>query len=240
MKCFCMGVLAAFSCLSVSAAPAVRDTAPHKVTQPHPVYRSSAQKSVGLESTSHSSQPVHAKLRTASFSPANVRPSTSSSTSTNASRKKSSKRKRSTSRREPTQMAPTADRISEIQSALGRGGYYKADPPTGKWDSDTVDALQRFQSSNGLDTTGKLDSLTLQKLGLGSDVAGVSAPKGIVSHSCCSMSPSPSQAPRVPAASVTPSGSAPSASALSPVATAAPNGLASGGSAMAPSQNSSR
>jgi peptidoglycan hydrolase-like protein with peptidoglycan-binding domain len=90
--------------------------------------------------------------------------------------------------------APTSDRISEVQTALSRGGYYNTDP-SGKWDADTVDAVQRFQGSNGLDTTGKLDALTLQKLGLGSDVAGVSAPKGITPHSCCAMSPSPSLAP---------------------------------------------
>lgn len=95
-------------------------------------------------------------------------------------------------------MAPTPDRVSDIQSALSRSGYYKGDT-TGKMDADTVDALQRFQSANGLDTTGKLDALTLQKLGLGSDIAGVSAPKGIVPHSCCSMSPSPSFAPRTAA-----------------------------------------
>jgi peptidoglycan hydrolase-like protein with peptidoglycan-binding domain len=91
-------------------------------------------------------------------------------------------------------MAPTPDRVSDIQTALAREGYYKGDP-NGKFDPDTVDALQRFQSANGLDTTGKLDALTLQKLGLGSDIAGVSSPKGITPHSCCSISPSPSLAP---------------------------------------------
>jgi peptidoglycan hydrolase-like protein with peptidoglycan-binding domain len=110
-------------------------------------------------------------------------------------------------------MAPTPDRINDIQSALARGGYYKGDP-NGKMDPDTVEALQRFQSANGLDTTGKLDALTLQKLGLGSDIAGVSSPKGITPHSCCSMSPSPSLAPR-PTASLSGS-STPSADAAKP------------------------
>ncbi|HWF36933.1 MAG TPA: peptidoglycan-binding domain-containing protein [Candidatus Acidoferrales bacterium] len=115
-------------------------------------------------------------------------------------------------KREPTQMAPTSDRISEIQTALGRGGYYGTDP-SGKWDADTVDAVQKFQSANGLDVTGKLDALTLQKLGLGSDVAGVSAPKGIVPHSCCSMTPSPSYAPPASAAPKTPIAQSPTSSA---------------------------
>jgi peptidoglycan hydrolase-like protein with peptidoglycan-binding domain len=238
MKWFCAGVLAAFSCLSLAAAATGTHAAAHKASQR--VRRSSSPKSASLKSTSHSSERAQAKLQTASFRPANVPQSSSSSASPNASRqKKSGKRKRPASRREPTQMSPTPERISEIQSALGRGGYYQTDPPTGKWDSDTVDALQRFQSSNGLDTTGKLDALTLQKLGLGSDVAGVSAPKGIVSHSCCSMSPSPSQAPRLPAASQQPSGSTSSGSAPSPVATAAPNGLAEGSSSTAAPQDSS-
>jgi hypothetical protein len=139
-----------------------------------------------------SDQP-QASLRMASFRPSDT-PQTSSSTSHVSSKKKSSKKKRTAVHRQPKQMAPTPDRISDIQSALARGGYYKGDP-NGKWDPDTVDALQRFQSANGLDTNGKLDALTLQKLGLGSDIAGVSSPKGIVPHSCCSMSPSPSLAP---------------------------------------------
>ena len=77
------------------------------------------------------------------------------------------------------QKAPTADRITEIQTALSRDGYYQGEP-NGKWDSSTVAAVQKFQSANGMDANGKLDAPTLQKLGLGSDIAGVSAPKPIV------------------------------------------------------------
>jgi hypothetical protein len=76
----------------------------------------------------------------------------------------------------PKQKVPTPDRISEIQTALAHGGYYQGDP-NGKWDGTTIAALQKFQSANGLDATGKLDASSLQKLGLGSDIAGVSAPK---------------------------------------------------------------
>lgn len=70
---------------------------------------------------------------------------------------------------------PGIERTEQIQSALARGGYYSADP-NGRWDSRTQNALRRFQEANGLPPTGKLDALSLQKLGLGSDVAGVSAP----------------------------------------------------------------
>jgi hypothetical protein len=84
------------------------------------------------------------------------------------------------------QKAPTPDRISEIQSALARSGYYAGDP-NGKWDSNTIEAVQKFQSANGIDATGKLDAPTLQKLGLGSAIAGVAAPRP-VTPACCSMS----------------------------------------------------
>lgn len=74
------------------------------------------------------------------------------------------------------QKVPSTDRIQEIQSALSREGYYKGDP-SGKWDSDTQDAMRRFQEEHDLTGSGKLDAQSLQKLGLGSDIAGVSAPR---------------------------------------------------------------
>ncbi|MGB8541031.1 MAG: peptidoglycan-binding domain-containing protein [Candidatus Acidiferrales bacterium] len=98
------------------------------------------------------------------------------------------------------QKAPTPARISEIQTALQRHGYYQGNP-NGKWDSNTVSAMQKFQSENGLESSGKINALSLQKLGLGSSIAGVSAPK-----------PVPPQ-PSKPAAS-SPSPAAASASAL--------------------------
>src|SRR6202034_3575858 len=97
--------------------------------------------------------------------------------STTAVKKKTVSKKHH-SRREPTQKAPTPARISEIQTALQRHGYYQGDP-NGKWDSNTVAAMQKFQSENGLESSGKINALTLQKLGLGSSIAGVSAPKPV-------------------------------------------------------------
>jgi len=94
---------------------------------------------------------------------------------------------------QPGQKAPSSDRISEIQSALAREGYYKGDP-NGRLDANTVAALEKFQSANDLDANGKLDAPTLQKLGLGSDIAGVAAPKTVV-PSCCSVAPSGSTLP---------------------------------------------
>lgn len=117
---------------------------------------------------------------------------TSASSSSAPQTKRTSHKRKHSSKRQAGQKAPAPDRISEIQSALAREGYYQGDP-NGKLDSSTVAALQKFQSANGLDANGKLDAPTLQKLGLGSDIAGVAAPKPVV-PACCSMA-SPSSAP---------------------------------------------
>lgn len=84
-----------------------------------------------------------------------------------------SKGKRSSGKR--GQKVPTSDRISEIQSALARDGAYTG-TPNGKWDDSTVSAMKKYQAAHGLNASGKLDAKTLQKLGLGSQTAGVAAP----------------------------------------------------------------
>ena len=61
--------------------------------------------------------------------------------------------------------------------------------------------MQKFQSSNGLESNGKLDALSLQKLGLGSDIAGVSAPKPIVPHGSASLNAQPVPGPSASIAS---------------------------------------
>jgi hypothetical protein len=73
------------------------------------------------------------------------------------------------------QAAPTPDRIKEIQTALQREGAYSGQP-TGKWDTATSEALRKYQTDNGFAPTGKIDALSLNKLGLGSDTAGKGAP----------------------------------------------------------------
>ena len=78
-------------------------------------------------------------------------------------------------RRERGQKTPAPERIREIQEALAKDGSYSG-APTGKWDTATSEAMRRFQSAHGLNPTGKLEARSLQKLGLGSEVAGVAAP----------------------------------------------------------------
>jgi peptidoglycan hydrolase-like protein with peptidoglycan-binding domain len=73
------------------------------------------------------------------------------------------------------QTVPTPSRISEIQTALAKDGAYQG-APNGRWDAASVDAMRQFQSEHNLNPSGKIDALTLQKLGLGSQVAGMGAP----------------------------------------------------------------
>src|SRR5271168_1710499 len=120
--------------------------------------------------------------------------STSTSTKSSSAKKKTSSKKHHSSARQSFQKAPTPARISEIQSALARNGFYDGNP-SGKWDSNTVAAMQKFQSANGLEANGKLNALSLQKLGLGSSIAGVSAPKPVPPPASLAPANKPAPAP---------------------------------------------
>jgi peptidoglycan hydrolase-like protein with peptidoglycan-binding domain len=98
------------------------------------------------------------------------------------------KRSRHSSRRERGQKAPAPERISEIQQALAKDGSFSG-KPSGKWDDSTVEAMKKFQAGHGLNPSGKLDAVTLQKLGLGSQTAGVAAPMPPVAASLLATKP---------------------------------------------------
>ena len=101
---------------------------------------------------------------------------TSARTASNATRKSSARSSAGKkSRKQPGQKAPTADRVNQIQAALARDGSFQG-LPSGKWDDNTVVAMRRFQTAHRLNPSGKLDAPTLQRLGLGSETAGVAAP----------------------------------------------------------------
>jgi peptidoglycan hydrolase-like protein with peptidoglycan-binding domain len=102
-----------------------------------------------------------------------------STTSGKARVKKTSKHSK---RRERGQKTPTPDRITEIQQALAKDGSF-AGTPNGKWNDSTVEAMKKFQAGHGLNPSGKLDALTLQKLVLGSQTAGVAPPMPPVTSS---------------------------------------------------------
>jgi len=65
------------------------------------------------------------------------------------------------------QLAPTPQRYKEIQEALAAKGYLKPEDANGTWNQASVDALKRFQAGQNLDSTGKINSLSLIALGLG-------------------------------------------------------------------------
>ena len=65
------------------------------------------------------------------------------------------------------QLAPTPERYKEIQDALVAKGYLKAEDASGGWNQSSVDALKRFQAEQNIESTGKINSLSLIALGLG-------------------------------------------------------------------------
>ncbi len=83
-----------------------------------------------------------------------------------AARKTTARKKRRAPARPRTQQQPTPERNQEIQQALIDKGYLQ-EPPTGVWDTQSSEALKRFQADQQLQATGKLDSLSLIRLGLG-------------------------------------------------------------------------
>ena len=66
----------------------------------------------------------------------------------------------------PAPMTPTPERTKEIQSALAQRGYLNSEA-SGTWDTESTDAMKRFQKDQNLDADGKLSSLSLIALGLG-------------------------------------------------------------------------
>lgn len=114
------------------------------------------------------------KTANRAISSATTRTSAASS-SKSSGKKPSGKANSRRLRRQPGQKAPAAARVTEIQTALAKDGSY-AGIPTGKWDEGTTAAMRKFQSTHGLNATGRLDAPTLQRLGLGSQTAGMAAP----------------------------------------------------------------
>jgi peptidoglycan hydrolase-like protein with peptidoglycan-binding domain len=64
------------------------------------------------------------------------------------------------------QSRPTRDRYREIQQALADAGFYPH-AVDGIWGKQSEAALKKYQQDQGLNPTGRLDSLTLIRLGLG-------------------------------------------------------------------------
>jgi peptidoglycan hydrolase-like protein with peptidoglycan-binding domain len=113
------------------------------------------------------------------------RPGAAQTSTTPGKKKRRSSKKKS---RVKGQSAPTPDRIKEIQTALQKDGSYEGQP-TGKWDPATTEAMKKYQDKNGITPTGKIDAVSLNKLGLGSETAGKGAPVPATSSSVAPADP---------------------------------------------------
>ncbi|HEV8048510.1 MAG TPA: putative peptidoglycan binding domain-containing protein [Terriglobales bacterium] len=94
--------------------------------------------------------------------------STSSSTTAHTSTHKGKKTRKSASRRPRGQQKIDSQRAMEIQEALIRE-HYLTGKPTGVWNDETQQAMQRYQADNNWQSKTTPDARALIKLGLGPD-----------------------------------------------------------------------
>jgi peptidoglycan hydrolase-like protein with peptidoglycan-binding domain len=80
-------------------------------------------------------------------------------------------------RRTRGQQAIQPARVTEIQQALIRE-HYLSSQADGKWDSDTMAAMKKYQADQGWQTKLMPDSRALKKLGLGPDYSNAINAKG--------------------------------------------------------------
>jgi peptidoglycan hydrolase-like protein with peptidoglycan-binding domain len=109
---------------------------------------------------------------------------------TASSHKVAQNKRKPTSRRVRGQQAIEPERVTQIQQALIREHYLSGDAD-GKWDGDTVAAMQKYQADHGWQTKVMPDSRALKNLGLGPDYSGAINAQG----SSFTAPPSPSTIP---------------------------------------------
>ncbi len=182
-------LLALTSTLSYGAA----DTAASKKSSPAPASKTTKTKTAHKSSNRGKTAAKSGKTTAKSGTTTSVKKGSSSKTT--AKRGKSSRTKSAQAWRS-RQLAPTPDRYKEIQSALAERGYLKKDP-SGVWDTESTDAMRKFQHDQNLEATGKLNSLSLMALGLGAKHG--SAPAAVPARITppAPASPSPIPAPAV-------------------------------------------
>jgi peptidoglycan hydrolase-like protein with peptidoglycan-binding domain len=78
---------------------------------------------------------------------------------------------RKASHRVRGQQSIDPERATQIQQALIRE-HYMSGEATGKWDPETIAAMQKYQADQGWQTKIMPDSRALKKLGLGPDYSG--------------------------------------------------------------------
>ena len=98
-------------------------------------------------------------------------PAKKSATASSGKKSASSHGRKTTARRGVTwrnrQLSPSPDRYREIQGALAAKGFLKPEDATGTWNQTSSNALKKFQAEQNLESSGKINSLSLIALGLG-------------------------------------------------------------------------
>ncbi len=95
------------------------------------------------------------------------------------------------------QAEPTPERYKEIQDALAAKGYLQPESASGHWDQTSIDALRKFQADQKLDSTGKLNSLSLIALGLGPKYEAPALPVKPAESTAPTVTPTENTAPTV-------------------------------------------
>ena len=171
------GIFAALFALGLMAAGAAQNsTSAAKKGTPTPPSQSAAAKSKAAAPSkpgpSAAAKGGQAASKGASKSASGKTGQAKGTTGAKASAKSPAKRttaSRSKSRRPArpaVQQQPTPERYREIQQALIDRGFLEGEP-TGRWDAASIEALKRFQADQQLSPTGKIDALSLIRLGLG-------------------------------------------------------------------------
>ena len=177
----CCAGIAALAALGWSAddtTPAKKTTSPQKTVAKSPA---SATRKKAAPSKTNVSKGATASRTTASRTTASHAGATKAGSKTTASHPATTKAgsKTTASRRgkkgppgksvtwRNRQVAPTSQRYKEIQDALAAKGYLNPEDASGTWNQASMDALKKFQAGQNLDSTGKINSLSLIALGLG-------------------------------------------------------------------------
>ena len=166
----CWAGIIALAALGWSATPAKKATSPKKTgtkaaVSPANKKRSASSKTgVAKANASHPASKTGVSKRATATGTGTTKAATRT-TASRRGKKGGPPAKRTTWRNR--QLAPTPERYQEIQVALAAKGYLKPEDANGTWTPASVDALKKFQAGQNLDSTGKINSLSLIALGLG-------------------------------------------------------------------------
>jgi hypothetical protein len=159
-----LGWFSVFAWAALSLTVAAQDQkktapAPKKTTSAKTAKKSPAGKAAAKSKTGSKSAPKKAAAK----SPGKSAPSKSAARKSSKSAKKAPPRTTWRNR----QTTPTPERYKQIQNALVAKGFLSPEDASGQWGQDSTDALKKFQAAQNIQSTGKIDSLSLIALGLG-------------------------------------------------------------------------